>query len=69
VSARLLVCSDCFPSGFEVKTMGGFGPCCVCGYDKPTSGPITANQRDGLRRIINAAYERGRVVGFAEGRR
>jgi hypothetical protein len=68
VSARLLVCSDCWPAGFELKGMGGVG-CCVCGCPRSAAGPITAAQRDGLRRVINAAFDRGRMVGFAEGSR
>ena len=67
--ANLMVCGDCFPSGFELKTRGSFGPCCVCERAVLCAGPISATQRDGLKRIINAAYERGRVVGFAEGMR
>lgn len=65
-----MVCTDCWPGGFEIKTKGSpLGPCCVCGRSVGCAGPITATQRDGLRRIITAAYERGRVVGFAEGAR
>lgn len=64
-----MVCADCWPSGFEIKLMGSFGPCSVCGRAVGCSGPITVAQRDGLRRLITAAYERGRLVGFAEGRK
>ena len=63
---RIMVCLDCWPNGFEIKCMGG-SSCSVCGRMGDTMGPITATQRDGLRRIIAAAFERGRVVGFAEG--
>lgn len=64
-----MVCSDCWPAGFEIKTMGSGGPCCVCERYAPCAGPVSAAQRDGLRELIKAAYERGRVVGFAEGLR
>ena len=67
MSARFMVCSDCWPSGFEIKPMGSFGPCCVCRRAAICCGPITASQRSGLRVIISAAYRRGYIVGFAEG--
>lgn len=65
-----MVCSDCWPDGFEIKTKGSpCGPCAVCGRSVPCAGPVSPKQVSGLRKLLNAAYERGRLVGFPESMR
>lgn len=54
-----MVCDDCAKALAEVKTMGGFGPCCVCGQTKPggVGGPITERERDRLRAAYAAVWD------------
>jgi hypothetical protein len=51
-----MICTDCAKSLTEVKTMGGFGPCCVCGQTKPdgVTGPITEMQQTLLKAMLPA---------------
>lgn len=57
--SRLMICIDCAKDLTEVKCMGGFGPCCVCGETKPDGvmGPITEAQQSLLKSV--RAAEKG----------
>lgn len=66
--SRLMICSDCAKALEEVKTMGGFGPCSVCGQSKPdgVGGPISEAERNRLRAAYGAVWDSAFNTGVSD---